>query len=100
MDFQSEESSTISTRERSPRRFAHDVRFPSSPPFQGRGKGVGWRLKRLDAAEEASSWASSPFVSNPPLSPSLEREGKQRLNPPHGHSPHLRDARRCPPADF
>src|SRR5207253_9760895 len=42
-----------------------------------KGRGWGWvRLKRLDAAEDASSWALSPFVSNPPLNPSLEGRGE------------------------
>src|SRR4051812_44604043 len=49
------------------------------PSLQGRG--WGWvRLKRLDAAEDASSWALSPFVSNPPLAPPLQG-GKKSVQP-------------------
>src|SRR6185312_3611460 len=53
-------------------RCERSITFPS---LEGRGR--GWvLLERLDAAEEASSWASSPFVSNPPLCPLPCREGR------------------------
>jgi recombination protein RecR len=47
----------------------------SPPPLTGVGLGGGPRLKRLNAAEGASSWASSPFVRNPPLAPPLKGRG-------------------------
>ena len=54
------------------------VRVPS---LLREGEGGGWRMKRLDAASEASSRALSPIRSTPPLHPSPEGEGKspQRL---------------------
>jgi len=48
----------------------------SLPSLSREGEGGGWRVKRLDAAERASSRASSPLGSTPPLRPSPEGEGK------------------------
>jgi protein ImuB len=48
------------------------------PSLAREGEGGGWRMKRLDAASGASSWALSPFGSTPPLNPSPAGEGKIR----------------------
>ena len=61
-----------------PERASEWVSAISIPSLSREGEGGGWRMKRLNAASEASSQPSRLLDSTPPLRPSPEGERKRR----------------------